>query len=78
MTEVWKPIVGFEGQYDVSNLGRVRSLPRAVQQVRRNGKTHTIHLKGRILKMRPEYPQMRLPGIGLRYVSELMREAFKS
>jgi len=26
--ERWKPIVGFEGFYEVSNLGRVRSLPR--------------------------------------------------
>lgn len=26
--EVWKPIVGYEGRYDVSNLGRVRSLPK--------------------------------------------------
>ena len=26
--EVWKPVVGFEGRYEVSNLGRVKSLPR--------------------------------------------------
>ncbi|MBO7720014.1 NUMOD4 motif-containing HNH endonuclease [Candidatus Saccharibacteria bacterium] len=26
--EDWKPVVGFEGLYEVSNLGRVRSLPR--------------------------------------------------
>lgn len=25
-TEEWRPVVGFEGLYDVSNLGRVRSL----------------------------------------------------
>ena len=25
MTEIWKPVVGYEGQYDVSSLGRVRS-----------------------------------------------------
>ena len=24
--EVWKPVVGFEGKYEVSNMGRVRSL----------------------------------------------------
>ena len=28
MKEIWKPIVGYEGFYLVSNLGRVRSLPR--------------------------------------------------
>lgn len=26
--EVWKPVLGFEGQYEVSNLGRVKSLDR--------------------------------------------------
>lgn len=28
MQEVWKPVVGYEGLYEVSDLGRVRSLPR--------------------------------------------------
>lgn len=28
MTEVWKPVKGYEGLYEVSNLGRVKSLPR--------------------------------------------------
>lgn len=28
MTEVWKDIAGYEGLYQVSNLGRVKSLPR--------------------------------------------------
>lgn len=28
MQEVWKPVVGYEGLYEVSNLGRVKSLPR--------------------------------------------------
>lgn len=27
MEEVWKPIAGFEGKYEVSNLGQVRRLP---------------------------------------------------
>lgn len=26
--EIWKPIAGYEGLYEVSNLGQVRSLPR--------------------------------------------------
>lgn len=34
--EIWKPVVGHEGSYDVSNLGRVRSLERVA--VRRIGK----------------------------------------
>lgn len=28
MNEIWKPITGYEGLYEVSNLGRVRSLDR--------------------------------------------------
>lgn len=28
MTEIWKDIVGYEGLYQVSNLGRVKSLPK--------------------------------------------------
>lgn len=30
MTEHWLPVVGFEGQYEVSDHGQVRSLPRTV------------------------------------------------
>lgn len=26
--EIWKPVVGYEGLYEVSNLGRIKSLPR--------------------------------------------------
>ena len=26
--EIWKPIEGLEGKYEVSNLGRVRSIDR--------------------------------------------------
>ena len=29
--EEWKPVVGYEGLYEVSNLGRVKSLPRTVR-----------------------------------------------
>ena len=28
MKEIWKPIKGFEGYYEVSNLGNIKSLPR--------------------------------------------------
>lgn len=30
MDEIWKPVVGYEGLYEVSNLGRVRSVDRYV------------------------------------------------
>lgn len=47
-SESWKPVVGFEGLYEVSNLGRVRSLDRVVPS--RWGKTRAI--KGRVLRLR--------------------------
>lgn len=42
-TEIWKDIEGYEGLYQVSNLGRVRSLPRTLK-----GKGHNS--KGGLLK----------------------------
>ena len=46
MDEVWKDIDGYEGSYQVSNLGRVRGLNRTVE--RSDGQTRTI--PGCILK----------------------------
>jgi len=31
--EIWKPVVGYEGLYEVSNLGRVKSLERKVNKL---------------------------------------------
>ena len=31
MEEIWKPVVGYEGFYEVSNIGKVRSLARIVE-----------------------------------------------
>ncbi len=46
MKEIWKPILGFEGFYEVSNLGRIRSVDRVVTYS--NGQKH-LH-KGCLLK----------------------------
>lgn len=46
MTEQWKPVVGYEGYYEVSNLGRVRSIDRKIVYCNGVCKTH----KGRIMK----------------------------
>lgn len=48
MQEIWKDIQGYEGLYQVSNLGRVRSLDRVIQY--KNGSKH-LH-KGNILPQR--------------------------
>lgn len=44
--EFWAPAAGFEGLYEVSTLGRVKSLPRVVW--RSDGRTHSV--KGGILQ----------------------------
>jgi len=50
MIEVWRDIPGYEGYYQASNLGNIKSLDRIVMQKNRWGtKTRTIR-KGRILK----------------------------
>ena len=44
MNEEWRPIEGYEGLYEVSNTGRVRSLDRYVK----NGRSYRFQ-KGRVL-----------------------------
>ena len=46
--EIWKPIKGYEGFYEVSNFGRVKSLERKVKANFHFGNTRTY--KERILK----------------------------
>lgn len=74
--EHWLPVVGFEGAYEVSNLGRVRSLNRVIQ--RRDGRGMAV--SGQILA-----PQATSRGAHLsvalskgtrRYVHVLVLEAF--
>ena len=48
MPELWQPIEGYEGLYEVSNLGRVRRLTARVWVQR--GKGYWITRKGRVLK----------------------------
>lgn len=47
MKEIWKNINGYEGYYQVSNLGRIKSIERDVYKS--NGKIH-LHKKERIKK----------------------------
>lgn len=77
-TERWLPVVGFEGLYKVSDLGRVCSIDRYFR--RRNGVMFTLH--GRMLKLPPGshgYKQVTLWRDGrhhVRTVHSVVAEAF--
>jgi len=38
--EIWKPVKGLEECYEVSNMGRIKSLRRKTKQKHRNGKNN--------------------------------------
>ena len=48
--EEWRPIAGFEGLYEVSNLGRVRSLDRVIEKIRIDGIPYKRTVNGQIIK----------------------------
>ena len=50
--EIWKEVIGFEGYYQVSNLGNVKSLER-YSSVRNHPQFNRVYLKEKILKGRP-------------------------
>jgi uncharacterized protein YjiS (DUF1127 family) len=74
MTEIWKDIKGFEGKYQVSNIGRVRSLDRVSQEFR-YGKKVPINLKGKILKgsKRKDKSGYKTVSLGAKKVREIHR-----
>src|SRR5690348_11081881 len=45
----WKDIPGYEGYYQVSSDGQVRSLDRETKSKNRWGSEHTLRIKGRVL-----------------------------
>lgn len=84
MSEVWKPVVGFEGAYEVSDQGRVRSLDRVVEAQNRWGSTTRYVKRGRVLRPLTNharggyrYANLRVDGQqSLRRVSVLVAAAF--
>lgn len=77
MNETWKPIKGYEGSYEVSNLGNVRGLNRVVQR-----RTSDRFVKGQIMSkhlMPNGYETVMLRDHGHKkrfYVHRLVAEAF--
>jgi hypothetical protein len=82
MEEIWKPVVGYEGHYEVSSHGRVRSLDRrcTYKPSKKNGKVRTDFLIGRMCKQIDQgyYFTVWLHKEGSRrfYVHRLVLEAF--
>ena len=71
--EIWRPVVGYEGLYEVSNTGRVRSLDRYVK-----GKSESYRLiKGKVLSpgIRNNYLSVSLQG-RMFTIHRLVAEAF--
>jgi len=56
MKEVWKEIKGYEGYYEVSNYGNVRSMDRVIVLKTKDGKDRPCNFKQRILKNNIENP----------------------
>lgn len=50
MKEAWKDIPGYEGKYQASTFGRIRSLDRQIIQIGRGGKPFVRSMKGRVLR----------------------------
>lgn len=53
MEEMWKPVVGFESRYEVSNMGRVRSLPHETLIERKKGKPYLLKKRGAYIEPQP-------------------------
>lgn len=78
MTENWKDIPGFEGRYQVSDLGRVRSLPRRVRLVAHGIETSRL-ATGKLLRPGPTRSGHLTVAVGRgnsRLVHQLVLEAF--
>lgn len=77
--EIWKAVPGHEGAYEVSNLGRVRSLERRVRLVPNPGVETTRRVPPRILKpgrVKSGHVSVALGKGNSRLVHQLVLEAF--
>lgn len=83
MTEEWRPVVGWEGLYEVSDMGRVRSVDRVITRTYANGLVVPVRLRGHLMKasnnVQTQYPILTLwrnNTQATRTVHSLVAEAF--
>jgi hypothetical protein len=83
MHELWKPVTGWQGRYEVSSLGRMRSVDRVDEVTNRFGCRELRSHKGRLLllgqtKTGYVLVTMTRPGAirACKYVHRLVAEAF--
>lgn len=77
MEEIWKDIKDYEGYYQISNLGNVRSIERTVKRI-----THSVKISSKLLKLRKtsnDYFNIQLckdSGCKSKLIHRLVAEAF--
>lgn len=76
MQEIWKPLINWEGIYEISNFGNIRSLDRYVNQGNR-----VIFCKGKLLKPvlhKSNYCIVTLRNSGIQKVSKVHQLVMKT
>lgn len=74
MEEIWKSIIDYEGKYEVSSLGNIRSLDRYVE-TKNNSKRFVRGVVMKPQKVGVGYYQVKIAGKA-RYVQQLVAESF--
>lgn len=50
MKEIWRDLIGFEGKYQISNKGRVRSLTRRIMRSPNSENSERIRVGGQVYR----------------------------